>query len=293
VRSVSDGPVSDPGSASAGADDGAGSAADAAAAGAPSSNGAGRVLLEAQSVSIRFGGIQALDDVSLCVNEGEILGLVGPNGAGKTTMFNCLCGQARPTRGTVWFHGVCIDGLPVFKRARLGMGRTFQRLEVFPEMTAREHVLVAERARRGDGRLWKDLINLGGPKKSELEGSDTILELVGLADVADQPVAALSLGHCRLVEIARAIATRPRLLMADEPSSGLDVQETLALSHVLRRIQSEYGTAVLLVEHDLDMVSQLVDRVHVLDFGHTIAEGSLEDVMNDPAVRRAYLGKTA
>lgn len=268
-------------------------AADAATSGPPATAGAGRVLLDAKAISIRFGGIQALDDVSLCVNEGEILGLVGPNGAGKTTMFNCLCGQSRPSRGSVWFNGVCLDGLSVFKRARLGMGRTFQRLEVFPEMTAREHVLVAERARRGDGRLWKDLLNLGGPKKAELDGSDTILELVGLADMADQPVAALSLGHCRLVEIARAIATRPRLLMADEPSSGLDVQETLALSHVLRRIQSEYGTAVLLVEHDLDMVSQLVDRVHVLDFGHTIAEGSLEEVMNDPAVRRAYLGKTA
>jgi branched-chain amino acid transport system ATP-binding protein len=160
-------------------------------------------------------------------------------------------------------------------------------------MTPREHVLVADRARRGDGRLWKDLLNMGGPKKDEIDGSDAILELVGLADVADQPVASLSLGHCRLVEIARAVATRPRLLMADEPSSGLDVAETAALSNVLRRIQSEHGTAVLLVEHDLDMVSQVVDRVQVLDFGHTIAAGSLQEVMEDPAVRRAYLGKTA
>jgi branched-chain amino acid transport system ATP-binding protein len=259
----------------------------------PPSTETGKVLLDARSISIRFGGIQALEDVSLTVDEGEILGLVGPNGAGKTTMFNCLCGQARPNAGTVWFAGECLDGLPVFKRARLGIGRTFQRLEVFPEMTPREHVLVADRARRGDGRLWKDLLNMGGPKKDEIDGSDAILELVGLADVADQPVASLSLGHCRLVEIARAVATRPRLLMADEPSSGLDVAETAALSNVLRRIQSEHGTAVLLVEHDLDMVSQVVDRVQVLDFGHTIAAGSLQEVMEDPAVRRAYLGKTA
>ncbi len=253
----------------------------------------GDVLLDARSVSIRFGGIQALDEVSLCVNAGEILGLVGPNGAGKTTMFNCLCGQARPSQGTVWFNGQCLDGLSVFKRARLGMGRTFQRLEIFPEMTPREHVLVAERARRGDGRLWKDILNLGGPKPDEIAGADAILELVGLADVAEQPVASLSLGHCRLVEIARAIATRPRILMADEPSSGLDVQETEALADVLRRIQTEYGTAVLLVEHDLDMVSRVVDRAQVLDFGHTIAAGTLAEVMGDPAVRRAYLGKTA
>jgi len=249
--------------------------------------------LEAKSISVSFGGVQALNDVSLYVDPGEVLGLVGPNGAGKTTMFNCLCGQVRPTKGSVFFSGHCLDGLPVFKRARLGIGRTFQRLEVFADMTPREHMLVAERSHRGDGRLWKDILNLGGPKPDECRQADEILELVGLSDVADVPVAALSLGHCRLVEIGRALATEPSLLMADEPSSGLDARETADLADVLRGIQRERGTAVILVEHDLDMVARVVDRAQVVDFGNTIACGTLDEVMSDPAVRRAYLGKTA
>jgi branched-chain amino acid transport system ATP-binding protein len=255
--------------------------------------GGATALLEARAISKRFGGVQALHDVSLSVQPGEIFGLVGPNGAGKTTLFNCLCGQLRPDGGSIRLDGEPIDRLPTYRRARLGIGRTFQRIEVFPELTVRDHLFVAVRAQRGDGALWKDLLNLSHPKPVEVETVERVLDLVGLRDVKDVPVAALSLGHCRLVELGRALAGKPRILMADEPSSGLDVQETRALADTLRHVREEHGTAVLLVEHDLDMVAQVVDRVVVLDFGQQIAAGTLDEVLSDPVVRKAYLGKTA
>lgn len=249
--------------------------------------------LEARSISKNFGGIQALHDVSLSVAPGEVLGLVGPNGAGKTTLFNCLCGLLRPDGGTVLFDGTPIDDLPTYRRARLGIGRTFQRIEVFPELSVRDHLLVAEQVRHGRGALWRDLLNLSQPTPEDNERVDAVLTLVGLEDVAQTPVAALSLGHCRLVELGRALAAEPLLLLADEPSSGLDVTETAALAATLRHIQSERGTSVLLVEHDLEMVAKVVDRVVVLDFGTEIAAGTLAEVLADPGVRKAYLGKTA
>jgi branched-chain amino acid transport system ATP-binding protein len=249
--------------------------------------------LEARAISKNFGGIQALHSVSLAVAPGEVLGLVGPNGAGKTTLFNCICGLLRPDGGSVFFDGQPIDRLPTFRRARLGIGRTFQRVEVFPELSVRDHILVAERARHGRGALWRDLLNQSQPTQQENDRVDAVLTLVGLEDVAATPVAALSLGHCRLVELGRALACDPLLLLADEPSSGLDVQETSALAATLRHIQRERGTSVLLVEHDLDMVAEVVDRVVVMDFGTEIAAGTLDEVLADPAVRKAYLGKTA
>jgi len=250
-------------------------------------------LLQASGISIRFGGIAALKDVSLSVMPGEAVGLVGPNGAGKTTLFNCMCGQLRPDSGTVVFDGQRIENLPAHLRARLGIRRTFQRIEVFTELTVRDHMIVAERARRGGGALWKDLLNKGGTTAEEHAVTDRVLDLVGLTDLADVPVAALSLGHCRLVELGRALAGQPRLLMADEPSSGLDMSETAELADVLRTVQREHGMAVVLVEHDLEMVARAVDRVVVLDVGEVIAQGTLDEVVALPAVRRAYLGRTA
>jgi branched-chain amino acid transport system ATP-binding protein len=250
-------------------------------------------LLDARSISIRFGGIAALKEVSVTVDAGEAVGLVGPNGAGKTTLFNCLCGQLRPSGGTVSFDGHVLDDMPAHMRARLGIRRTFQRVEVFPELSVRDHMIVAERARRGDGALWKDLLNKGKPRPEELAHVEAVLDLVGLAEMADVPVAALSLGHCRLVELGRALCGEPRLLMADEPSSGLDMTETAALAAVLRGVQRDRGMAVLLVEHDMEMVRTAVDRVVVLEVGEIIAQGSFEAVVADPEVRRAYLGRTA
>jgi branched-chain amino acid transport system ATP-binding protein len=250
-------------------------------------------LLEVRSLSVKFGGILALAEVSLDVATGESVGLVGPNGAGKTTLFNCVCGQITSYKGSVLYEGRPIDRAPVFQRAKLGIARTFQRIEVFSELTVREHMLVAERARRGDGALWKDLLNMGRPTADEQRRAEEVLELVGLRDVADTPVAALPLGLCRLVELGRALALEPKLILADEPSSGLDTRETATLASLLRNVQRQRSTAILLVEHDLDMVAEVVDRAVVLDFGHVIASGPLTQVIADPAVRKAYLGKTA
>ncbi len=250
-------------------------------------------LLEAGHISKHFGGIVAIDDVTLTVEAHEAVGLVGPNGAGKTTLFNCLLGLIRPEAGRVLFDGHDMAGMSTYRRARLGIGRTFQRMELFTEMTARQHLEVAERSRRADGRLWKDLLNRAAPTPDERERVDAIMTLLGIEDVGDVAAEALSLGHGRLVELGRALATEPSLLLLDEPSSGLDRMETQALAVVLRRVQEERGTAILLVEHDLDMVTRVVSRLDVLDFGQLLASGPTAEVMADAGVRRAYLGQAS
>jgi branched-chain amino acid transport system ATP-binding protein len=224
------------------------------------------------------------------VNEGEIVGLIGPNGAGKTTFFNCLLGILKPNLGTVTFEGKDLTRVPTHKRARLGIGRTFQRIELFTGMTPREHFLVAERARNGKGALWKDMLFLGRPNADEQARAQAMLELLHLTAVADRPVESLSLGVGRLVEIGRALMTEPRLLLLDEPSSGLDREETEQLGLELRQVQRNQGIAILLVEHDIEFVRALASRVFVLDFGTLIASGRTEDVFADAAVRKAYLG---
>jgi branched-chain amino acid transport system ATP-binding protein len=248
-------------------------------------------LLEATEVCKRFSGITALDDVSLSVEPGEPVGLIGPNGAGKTTFFNCLLGISRSDGGRVVFNNRDISRMPVYKRARLGFGRTFQRVELFTGMTVRDHLLVAERARLGTGRFWKDVLNLAGPTRDESERVAHTLELLGLGEVADKPIESLSLGRARLVELGRALMTEPLLLLLDEPSSGLDQSETMELVGTLQEVQRERGTAILLVEHDVEMVQAFAARLYVLDFGIVIASGATAEVMNDDAVRKAYLGE--
>jgi branched-chain amino acid transport system ATP-binding protein len=248
-------------------------------------------LLEASKVSKRFSGITALDKVSINVDAGEPVGLIGPNGAGKTTYFNCLLGMLRMDQGSITFDGRNITRMPVYKRSRLGFGRTFQRVELFTGTTVRDHLIVAERARHGTGRLWKDLLNLARPTTDERERTDRALELLGLLDVADKPVESLSLGRARLVELGRALMTEPSLLLLDEPSSGLDHNETMDLVGTLQAVQQERGTAILLVEHDVEMVQAFARRLYVLDFGEVIASGPTGSVMEDDAVRKAYLGE--
>jgi branched-chain amino acid transport system ATP-binding protein len=247
-------------------------------------------LLELAGVSKRYGGIEALSGVSFEMDASETVGLVGPNGAGKTTLFDCVTGLVRNDSGTITFAGKRIDRLPAFRRSRLGIGRTFQRLEVFTGMTPLEHLLVTERARAGTGRLWKDLAGLGRPTAAERRGAEALLELVGLRDEADTPVEALTLGRARLVELARALVGPPRLLMLDEPSSGLDGADREALATVARNVQAERGTAVLVVEHDLEFVARVASRLVVLDSGRLIADGPVADVLSQAGVRRAYLG---
>jgi branched-chain amino acid transport system ATP-binding protein len=247
-------------------------------------------VLGATGVTKRFAGIVALDDVSLQVDGGERVGLIGPNGAGKTTFFNCVLGVLRPESGGVLLDGQDIGGLPVHARARLGIGRTFQRIELFTESTVREHLLIAERTRRGDGRLWKDLMGRGRPRADEVARCDDVLELLGLADLAEEPIERLSLGQGRLVEVGRALMTDPKLLLLDEPSSGLDRDETAHLARTLQEVQAAHGFAILLVEHDVELVSSFTERCYVLDFGCLIASGPTADVMASDEVRTAYFG---
>ena len=244
-------------------------------------------------MTVRFGGINALTEVSVQVGSGEAVGLVGPNGAGKTTLFNCLLGVVRPNRGSITFDGRDLTRMPTYRRARLGIGRTFQRVELFAGMTVREHLLVAERSRRGDGSLLKDMLNKGRPSADEIAVADETLALLGILGFADHAVEALTLGQSRLVELGRALIGDPRLLLLDEPSSGLDIGETLALARVLADVRAERGAAILLVEHDLDLVRRVVDRLYVLDFGRTIASGTYAEVLREEAVITAYLGVEA
>jgi branched-chain amino acid transport system ATP-binding protein len=250
------------------------------------------VLLSMRGVSKSFGGITAVHEVSFDIRAGESVGLVGPNGAGKTTLFNCVCGQLRNERGDITLEGQPLDGVPTFKRARMGIGRTYQKVEVFTDMSVRDHLLVAERARGGTGRLWKDLLNMSAPTAEEMAKVESTLDLVGITELADTPVNALGLGHCRLVELARALAAEPKILLADEPSSGLDLHETAEVATVLRTVQRERGTAVFLVEHDLAMVGDVVDRTVVMDLGALLAQGTFDEVMANPSVREAYLGQS-
>ena len=248
-------------------------------------------LLEADGVCKRFGGVMALDDVSIDVGAGEAVGLVGPNGAGKTTLFNCLLGLLRPDGGRVMFKGRDLTRMSIHRRARLGIGRTFQRVELFGGLTVGEHLLIAERAHSGRGGLLADMVGGGRPTDGERERVAVMLDLVGLGGMADVPVEALSLGHARLLELARALITEPDMLLLDEPSSGLDRVEALALAAVLKSTQQERQTAVLLVEHDLEMVRRVVSRLFVLDFGSVLAAGPVEEVLGDDRVRHAYLGR--
>ncbi|MFZ6003308.1 MAG: ABC transporter ATP-binding protein [Actinomycetota bacterium] len=247
-------------------------------------------VLEAVEIRKSFSGIVALRDLDLHVAEGERVGLIGPNGAGKTTFFNCVLGVLRTDRGTVRLAGEDLAGLPVHARARRGIGRTFQRIELFAESTVREHLLIAERVRSGGGSLWKDLLGRGRPTRSEVETCDAVLDLLGIGDLAEEPIEHLSLGKGRLVEVGRALMTRPRLLLLDEPSSGLDRAETADLAQTLQAAQAEQGFAILLVEHDVEFVASFTQRTYVLDFGSMIAHGPTAEVLQSDLVRQAYLG---
>jgi branched-chain amino acid transport system ATP-binding protein len=248
------------------------------------------MLLEATHITKRFAGIRALSDVTMEVDTGEIVGLIGPNGAGKTTFFNCLTGMLRPDSGAVVFDGNEITHWSVHRRARAGFGRTFQRMELFAGMTVRDHVIVAERARSRRGNLAKDLLFQGRVSADERNRADETLALLGLDKHADRPVEALTLGQGRLVELARALMTEPKVLFLDEPSSGLDVHETIEVTDVLVAVQRERGTAIVLVEHDIETVQRITNRLFVLDYGMLIASGTTADVLADQRVREAYLG---
>ncbi len=247
-------------------------------------------LLEASHVTKSFAGTRALDNVDVAVEAGEFVGLIGPNGAGKTTLFNCIYGVIKPDLGRILLDGQDISRAPVYRRARLGLGRTFQRIELFAGLSVRDHLLVAERAHSGRGGIVGDLLGRGRATAAERDKADRMLGLLGLDEDADRPIEAMSLGRGRLVELGRALMLEPRLLFLDEPSSGLDAHETAEMAEVLLAVQREHGTAILMVEHDIMTVQRLATRLYVLDYGTLIAAGPTAEVMADSRVRAAYLG---
>jgi len=251
-------------------------------------------LLAAQDVIVRFGGVMALDGVSLAVPRGSTVGLVGPNGAGKTTLFGVLSGLLRPRSGSVLMNGADVTRRSPQARARGGLARTFQRMELFTELTVREHLVVARRVREGRQRFlgfFRDLSGFGErPGPGEEDAVNEILSLLGLEAVADRPAVSVPLGTGRLVEVGRALASEPSVVLLDEPSSGLDIHETEQLGDALRRVRQDRGTAFVLVEHNVEFVLELSDRVTVLDFGRVLTEGTPADVRDSPEVQAAYFG---
>jgi branched-chain amino acid transport system ATP-binding protein len=236
-------------------------------------------LLEVRNATVRFGGINALNDVSIDVPGGSITGLIGPNGAGKTTCFNVITGLQETVSGHITLDGSDVSKLGPHKRARMGLARTFQRLEVFGSLSARDNVLVAAEIRAG----WsKDKTDPG-------EIADELLERVGISHVAHDRVDAMPTGLARLVELARALAARPRVLLLDEPGSGLDDTESQAFADLLLELAGE-GLGVLIVEHDVELVMRVCAQIYVLDFGEIIANGTPKQIQANERVQAAYLG---
>jgi branched-chain amino acid transport system ATP-binding protein len=252
-------------------------------------------LLEVRSVGVRFGGVQALDDVSATVHRGEIVGLIGPNGAGKTTLFNCISGVLSPDRGVISYDGRDLARTSVHRRARLGIGRTFQNLQLFGSMTVLENCMVAfdAFARRG---LVGDALRLPWARFEEhraRERAFAILDFLDIGANADHLAQDLPTGLQRRVELARALCLRPSLLLLDEPAAGLDAAETKELAGFLRRARERLEVSMLLVDHDMSLVMRVCDHITVLDFGRVIAAGDAQAIRSDPTVITAYLGEAA
>lgn len=237
-------------------------------------------LLECRELAMNFGGAAALGGVNITAEAGVITGLIGPNGAGKTTLFNCIGGLLQPTSGDVLFDDKVINRLPPYKRSRLGIARTFQRRELFVSLSVRDNIRVA-----GDiASRWQR------EKTNTARETDRVLDLLGISELADREVTEIPTGMARRVEVGRALMTRPKMLLLDEPASGQNESETEDFGDLLLHLR-ETGMAILLVEHDVSLVMKVCTHIHVLDFGCVIASGSPEEIQRDQLVLTAYLGE--
>jgi ABC-type branched-subunit amino acid transport system ATPase component len=246
--------------------------------------------LEVRDLVVRFGGLTAVDGVSLHAPAGRITGLIGPNGAGKTTTFNACSGLNRPSSGTVTLFGDDVSGLSPTARAQRGLGRTFQRMELFDSLPVLENVALGREAGIAGSNPLRQLLARGSERREALDAAHDAMELCGISDLADRRPGELSTGQRRLVELARVTAGRFRLLLLDEPSSGLDKSETGRFGEILLGLVAERGLGLLVVEHDMSLVLGICDFVYVLDFGKPIFEGTAQDIATSDVVRAAYLG---
>ncbi len=251
-------------------------------------------LLDVTELSMRFGGLLAVNGVALDIAEREVVSIIGPNGAGKTTIFNCLTGFYRPSGGVIRFRGEAIQGLPGHQIARKGIVRTFQHVRLFKEMTALENLLVAQH-RHLDTHFLSGLLKTPAFRRAERAAREQAahwLERVGLLELANRPAGSLAYGQQRNLEIARCMATRPALLMLDEPAAGLNPRETEVLDELITTLRDQDGVSVLLIEHDMKLVMGISNRIFVVNQGQPLAQGTPEQIRNNPEVIKAYLGES-
>jgi len=250
------------------------------------------MILKAQDLSKSFMGIHALSEVSMTVMKGEILGVIGPNGAGKTTLFNVLTGMFQPDGGRIELEGKPITRLMPYRRVRLGMARTFQNLEIFRDMSVLENVMVGGHSRLGAG-FWRSMLSIPGTMKEEKrirQESMALLDLLGIAGMAHEPAVSLSYGNQRRVEIARALAAKPTIIFLDEPAAGMNPKETQDLSELIVRLKNELALTVVIIEHDMNLIMDICDRIVVMTEGRVLCSGLPSEIRKDPRVLEAYLG---